>query len=426
MSLNLMALRFRTHETDKINNAQTQLPKGGHAVKAVVYHKPYEIGLDDVPDPRITDPRSVILRVTSTAICGSDLHLYHGLIPHVPEGMIIGHEFMGIVEEAGHDVKRWKRGDRILVPFPIACGECDMCRAGLWSHCVRSNPHGESGAIFGYGRPYGGFNGGQAEYVEVPYADISPIAIPDNLRDEQVLFLTDILSTAYWITDVSEIKPGDTVAVFGCGPVGQLALRCAGLMGADRLIAVDHVPYRLEMAHRLHPGVETINFEKQDPGEAIHEMTGGRGADVVIDAVGLEAEPTNLAVAAVTTMTRLGVPQLPGLRPEDQPALASVSAINWEVEAIRHGGTLGIAGVYGGKANGFPIGDIFAKGITVKTGQALVQKYLDELLGLVAEGRLHADDIITHRLSLEDAMDGYRKFSRKEDDCLKVVLYPSH
>lgn len=395
-------------------------------MKAVVYRKPYELSLETVPDPGLKDPREVIVRVTSTAICGSDLHVMHGLVPGMDDGFVLGHEFMGIVEEVGRDVRRWKKGDRILVPFPVACGECDMCRAGLWSHCVRSNPHGESGAIFGYGHAYGGIAGGQAEYVRVPYADVSPIAIPDELRDEQVLFLTDILPTAYWIVDAAGVKPGDTVAVFGCGPVGLLAQRCARFKGAERIIAVDQVPYRLRFAREHNPGVEVIDFREQDPGEAIQEMTGGRGCDVVIDAVGFEAEPTGLTISALVAMTRLGLPQLPGTRPQDQPPVASASAVKWEAEAVRHGGTIGLAGVYGGKSNGFPIGDLFAKGVTVKMGQALVQNYLCELLDHIREGRLKADDIITHEISLDEAMDGYRKFGRREDDCVKVVMHPAH
>ncbi|MGE5605114.1 MAG: zinc-dependent alcohol dehydrogenase [Bacteroidota bacterium] len=395
-------------------------------MKAVVFHRPYEIAVEDVPEPQVTDPNEVIVEVTSTAICGSDLHLFHGLVPHIPDGMIIGHEFMGRVVDTGKGVAKWKAGDRILVPFPIACGECEMCRAGLWSHCVRTNIHGESGGIFGYGDSYGGFQGGQADYVKVPYADVSPIRIPDHLTDEQVLFLTDILPTAYWIVDVCGVKPGDVVAVFGCGPVGLFAQRSAFFKGAERVFAVDHVPYRLEFAVQHNPGVEAINFKAEDPGEVILDRTGGRGADVVIDAVGFEAEPANLPIAAVAGMNRMGLPQLPGLRPEDQPALASVSAINWEIETVRHGGTLGIAGVYGAKANGFPIGDLFAKGVTVKCGQALVQNYLDELLTYIAEGRMQADDIITHILPLDEAMKGYELFSRKEDNCVKVVMHPHH
>lgn len=395
-------------------------------MKAVVYHRPYEINLETVPDPEIKDPREVILRVTSTAICGSDLHIFHGLYPRLPEGTIIGHEFMGIVEDVGKAVAKWKKGDRILVPFPIACGECDMCKAGLWSHCIRSNPSAESGAIFGHGEFYGGYPGGQSEYVRVPYADVSPIRIPDELTDDQTLFLSDILPTAYWIVDVCGVKPGDIVAVFGCGPVGILAQRCAMFKGAAQVIAVDHVRYRLDFAQQHNPEVTAINFHDQDPGEAIQEMTGGRGADVVIDAVGMEAEPTNLLISAVAGMMRAGMPQIPGLRPEDQPALSSVSAINWEIEAVRHGGTIGLAGGYGAKINGFPIGDIFAKGVTIKTGQALVQNYLPELLTHIWEGRLRADDIITHHLNLNDALKGYEIFSRKEDNCVKVVMHPHH
>ncbi|MDW7673755.1 MAG: zinc-dependent alcohol dehydrogenase [Bacillota bacterium] len=395
-------------------------------MKAVVYQKPYEITLKDVPDPEIKDPREMIVRITSTCICGSDLHLFHGLYPHMPGGTVLGHEFMGIVEEVGKDVKKWHKGDRVLVPFPISCGECEMCRAKLWTHCIRSNDKGEIGAAFGHGESYGGFAGGQAEYVRVPYADVSPIRIPDDLTDEQAIFLTDILPTAYWITDVCEVKPGDTVAVFGCGPVGLLAQRCAAFKGAERVIAVDQIPYRLEYAKRINPGVETIDFREVDPGEMIQEMTKGRGADVVIDAVGLEAEPTNPFVSTTVYMKRAGIPPLPGLRPEDQPPVSSVSAINWEIEAIRHGGTLGLAGAYGAKANSFPIGDIFSKGITIKGGQALVQNYLDELLKYIQEGKLRADDIITHTLSLEEAMEGYRKFGRREDNCIKVVMKPFH
>lgn len=393
-------------------------------MKAVIYQKPYDLTVGDVPDPIIEDPREMIVRVTSTCICGSDLHIFHGLYPHTPNGTVIGHEFVGIVEEVGRDVRKWKKGDRVLVPFPISCGECDMCRAGLWTHCIRSNIHGEIGAAFGHGESYGGFPGGQAEYVRVPYADISPLRVPDEVSDEQAVLLTDILPTAYWIVDVCGVKPGDSVAVFGCGPVGLLAQRCALFRGAKRVIAVDQIPYRLEFAQRHNPGVETINFRQQDPGEAIQEMTQGRGVDVVIDAVGLEAEPTSWAVAATVYAKRLGIPPLPGLRPEDQPAVASVSAINWEIEAIRHGGTLGLAGAYGAQANSFPVGDIFTKGITIKCGQALVQNYLHELMGYVQQGKLRVDDLITHRIPLKDALEGYQKFARREDNCIKVIMHP--
>jgi S-(hydroxymethyl)glutathione dehydrogenase/alcohol dehydrogenase len=394
-------------------------------MKAVVYRKPYTLSLENVPVPEIKDSREILLRVTSTAICGSDLHIYHGLQPMLHDGVIPGHEFMGIVEEVGKDVKRWKRGDRILVPFPIACGECIMCRTNLWSHCERSNKNGEIAAVFGHGAAYGDFQGGQAEYVRVPYADVSPLAVPEELTDEQALFVTDILPTAYWIVDAAGVKAGDSVAVFGCGPVGILAQRCAIFKGAKRVYAVDQIPYRLEYARRLNPGVETINFrDHDDPGEVIRELTDGRGVDVVIDAVGFEAEPTDFVVAAMVEMKRMGLPDLPGTRPEDQPAVASVSAINWGVKALRHGGSLGIAGVYGAKADEFPIGDVFAKGITIHCGQALVQNYTNHLLKLIQQGQLRADDIITHRLGLNDAMIGYEKFGRRIDNCLKVVMHP--
>lgn len=394
-------------------------------MKAVVYHKPYRLSLENVPEPEIQDSREMLVRVTSTAICGSDLHVYHGLQPMLHDGVIPGHEFMGIVEETGKEVKRFKRGDRVLVPFPISCGECIMCQAKLWTHCERSNTNGEVAGVFGHGAAYGSYQGGQAEYVRVPYADISPLAVPESLSDEQVLFVTDILPTAYWIVDVSGVKPGDTVAVFGCGPVGILAQRCAIFKGAKRVFAIDQIPYRLDYARNLNKGVETINFrEHDDPGEVIRELTSGRGVDVAIDAVGLEAEPTNLVVGLMAGMKVAGIPPLPGTRPEDQPAVASVGAINWEVKALRHGGSLGLAGVYGAKADGFPIGDIFAKGITIKCGQALVQNYTAELIQLIQQGKLRADDIITHRLTLDDAMIGYEKFGKRIDNCLKVVMHP--
>lgn len=396
-------------------------------MKAVVYRKPYELTLANVPDPQLKDEHEMIVRVTSTAICGSDLHLYHGLYPHCPCGTVLGHEFMGIVEEVGRGVKKWRRGDRVLVPFPIACGECEMCRKGLWSHCLFANKHPhDQGAIFGHGEDYGGIPGGQAEYVRVPFADVSPVAVPDDLNDEQVLFVTDILPTAYWITDICNVTPGATVAVFGCGPVGQLTQRCAIFRGARRVFAVDQLPYRLEYAKKLNPGVETINFREMDPGKAIKEMTEGRGVDIVIDAVGLEAEPTGLVVAAMAGMKNLGIPPLPGTRAEDNPPIASTSAMHWEVAAVRHGGTLGLAGAYGAQANGFPIGDIFLKGLTLKTGQALVQNYTEELIKHIRNGNMRADDIITHNISLQDALAGYEKFGRREDGCLKVVMHPFH
>jgi S-(hydroxymethyl)glutathione dehydrogenase/alcohol dehydrogenase len=395
-------------------------------LKAVVFHRPYHLAVEEVPDPKIEDPHDILVEVSSTAICGSDLHIYHGLVPHMHDGMVIGHEFMGRVLETGKEVNKWKKGERVLVPFPVACGECEMCRSGLWSHCVRSNVHGESGGIFGYGDSYGGYAGGQAEYVRVPYADISPIHVPDEMSDEQLLFLTDILPTAYWIVDTCGVKPGDSVAVYGCGPVGILAQRSALFKGAEQVFAIDHVPYRLKFAQEHNPGVIPINFQEKDPGETIQELTRGRGVDVAIEAVGFEAEPTNAFIAMVASMQRMGFPQIPGLRPEDQPALASVSAINWAVESLRHGGTLGLVGVYGGKANGFPIGDIFAKGITIRCGQALVQNYVEELLGYIRDGRIQCDDLITHRIDLDNALEGYNKFAKKEDNCVKVVMNTKH
>jgi S-(hydroxymethyl)glutathione dehydrogenase/alcohol dehydrogenase len=385
-------------------------------MKAVVYHKPKDMRTETVKDPEIQHPRDAILRVTSTAICGSDLHIYNGYFPQ-PKKLVMGHEFMGIVEEVGSEVKNLKRGDRVVVPFPIACGRCFFCEHGLPPHCENSNPNHygpegglisqKGGGLYGYTDLYGGYSGGQAEFVRVPFADYGPRKVPDKLNDEQALFLTDIFPTGWSAVDWAQVRGGETVAVFGCGPVGIMAQKAAWLRGAMRVIGVDIVQYRLDMAQKA-ANSETINAREMDPVEMIREMTHGRGADVCIDAVGMEADHNILQ--RVTNVLHLQV--------------GSIKAMTQCFSAVRRGGSVSVVGVYGTPYDNFPVGQIFDKGIRFATGQALVHKYIDELIKYVQEGKVTLDDIITHRFSLDDAAKGYQIFNRKEDGCVKVVLKP--
>jgi S-(hydroxymethyl)glutathione dehydrogenase / alcohol dehydrogenase len=385
-------------------------------MKAAVFHKPGNIQVDNLPDPRLEHPEDIILRVTSTAICGSDLHILNGLIPQT-RPMIMGHEFMGIVEEVGHEVSSLNKGERVVVPFPIACGTCFFCHHGLPGHCENSNPEkygpeggmttGKGGALFGYTDLYGGYSGGQAEYVRVPYANFGPRQVPADLGDEEVLFLTDILPTGYTAIDWADLKGGETVAVFGCGPVGLMAQKVAQLKGAGKVIGLDLQNYRLEAARRT-AKAETINIEQDDPVEKIREMTGGRGADVCVDAVGLEAERS--------------LPDKVGGLLHLQSG--TIAALKMAIDAVRRGGTISVVGVYGAAYDKFPLGQIFDKGINLRFGQAPVQKYIDELIDLVATGRIRLNDIISHRLGLDEAVHGYEIFKDKKDDCVKVVLQP--
>lgn len=384
-------------------------------MKAAVFHRPGKITCDEVPDPKLKEPSDVIIKVTSTAICGSDLHILNGMIPQL-KNMIIGHEFMGEVVEAGDSVRNLRVGDRVVVPFPIACGGCFFCNHGMFPHCEHSNdnygPEGgllkqKGAALFGYTDLYGGYDGGQAEYVRVPYADVGPRKVDADLTDEQVLFLTDILPTGYSAVDWANLQGGETVAVFGCGPVGLMAQKAAWLKGAGRVIAVDRLTYRLEKAVRT-TNAEVINFEEVDAVEAIREKTQGRGADVCIDAVGLEAERSTLdKLGNIVHMQR-----------------GSINALSACVSAVRRGGHISIVGVYGMSYDNFPIGQMFDKGISVRMGQAPVQHYIDELMDYVVTGRVKLDDIITHRLPLSEVSHGYDIFKNKEDDCVKVVLTP--
>ncbi len=376
-------------------------------MKAIVYGGIRDVKVKNVDDPHLKRDDDIIVRVTSAAICGSDLHLYHGIVPHVPHGFVLGHETMGIVEEKGKGVDKIRKGDRVIIPFPVACGHCWYCEHDLWSQCDNSNASGETGGIFGYGESFGGYDGGQAEYIRVPYANIGPVVVPDELTDEQVLFLTDILPTSYWGVENGRVKRDDTVVVLGCGPVGLLTMKWAAFKGVKRIIAVDWVDYRLQHAG-TYPGVEIVNIvDHDDTGEYIKEITGG-GADAVIDCVGLDGKKS--AIEMLETVVKLQA--------------GSKSAIEIAAQSVRKGGTVSMVGVYGGRYNNFPLGDFFARNITLKMGQCPAHAYVRPILELIKNGNFDATDIITHRLSLDQGKHAYEIFDKKEDNCIKVVLKP--
>ena len=376
-------------------------------MKAIVYEGIKDVKVKNVGDPQIKNSDDIIVKVTSTAICGSDLHLIHGMIPNMPKGFILGHETMGIVEETGKDVHKVKKGDRVIIPFPVSCGHCWYCEHDLWSQCDNSNTNGEVGGILGYSKTYGGYDGGQAEYLRVPYANVGPTLIPENLTDEQVLFLTDILPTSYWGVENGGVKKDDTVVVLGCGPVGLLSIKWAAFQGAKRIIAVDYIDYRLEHA-KNYSGVEVINFQHHDnTGEYIKEITHG-GADVVIDCVGMDGKMTTFEMIETALKLQGG----------------SKSAIEIATQAVRKGGTVSMVGVYGARYNMFPLGDFFARNITLKMGQCPAHTYVGRILDLIKEGKFDATDIITHKLSLDKGEHAYEIFDEKKDNCIKVVLKP--
>jgi threonine dehydrogenase-like Zn-dependent dehydrogenase len=387
-------------------------------MKAAVFHSPGNIQYDTVDDPTIQSPRDAIIKVTATAICGSDLHIYSGSLPQ-PKPMVLGHEFMGVVEETGSEVTNLQKGDRVVVPFPIACGHCFFCDHQLPGHCENSNPEyygpeggilkEKGGALFGYTDLYGGYAGGQAEYVRVPYADFGPRKVPDNLSDEQVLFLTDIFPTGYTGVDWAELQGGETVAIYGAGPVGLMAAKSAWLRGASRVWIIDVLSYRLEKARNT-TNSETILWE--DDGENVLEelraATGGRGPDVCIDAVGFEPKRDIIDRAKAVINFEKG----------------STKVLEACMSAVRRGGIVSVLGVYGVNYDNFPLGQIFDKGIILKAGQSPVHKYIDQLLSWVVDGKVVLDDIITHRLPLSEIAHGYSIFKKKEEDCVKVVLDP--
>jgi threonine dehydrogenase-like Zn-dependent dehydrogenase len=386
-------------------------------MRALVYHSSKEVKVDTVPDPVIEKPDDIILKVSATAICGSDLHLYRGKVPGMKEGDIMGHEFMGTVVETGPAVTALKKGDRVVVPFVIACGSCFFCDMTLFAACETTNPDRGTivnkkslkpgAALFGFSHMYGGVPGGQAEYVRVPNANVGPIKIPDNLQDEQVLFLSDILPTGYQAVLNADVKPGSTVAIFGAGPVGQMAAACAKMIGAEKIFMVDHHKYRLDFAQKTY-GVIPINFDEVDAAEFIIERTNFHGVDAVIDAVGFEAKGSTLETV-LTTMKIEG---------------SSGSALRQCIAAVRRGGMVSVPGVYAGPIHGFLFGDVFEKGISIKAGQTHVQRLMPELLTFIEEGKLKPDAIISHRMKLADAVKGYEIFDKKEEDCRKVVLTP--
>ena len=389
-------------------------------MKANCWYGTRNVQVTDVPDPKILNPRDAIVKVTSTAICGSDLHLYNGFVPTMKRGDVLGHEFMGEVVEVGKGVNNLTVGDRVVVPFPIACGHCSQCERDLFSLCENSNPNAWMAeklwgyspcGIFGYSHLLGGFAGGQAEYVRVPFADVGPMKVPDHLEDEKVLFLTDIFPTGYMAADVCGIQPGDVIAVWGCGPVGQFAIKSAYMLGAERVIAIDRFDYRLEMA-RNQGGAETINYEYTDVAEALKEMTGGRGPDHCIDAVGMEGHGPGLAGAYDKMKTMMML--------ETDRAYALRQAIL----ACRSGGTVSVAGVYSGFIDKFPMGAIVNRSLTIKSGQTHVHKYLRPLMDRIERGEIDPSFVITHRMKLDQAPEGFDIFSSKEDECMKIVLKP--
>jgi len=387
-------------------------------MKALTYHGSKDVRVETVPDPTLVESDDILLRVTATAICGSDLHLFHGKIPETKHGDIFGHEFMGIVEDAGSGVSAVKKGDRVVIPFVIACGKCFFCENDLFAACETTNPdEGASlrkrskmtppAALFGYSHLYGGVPGGQAEYVRVPKANVGPFVVPGSLADDKVLFLSDILPTGYQAVLNAKVQPGSTVAIFGAGPVGLMAAACARMLGAEQIFMVDSEQYRLHFAASTY-GVIPINFDDGDPSELILEKTHGRGVAASIDAVGFEAKGS-------TTETLLGTLKL---------ETSSGEVLRQCITATRRGGVVSVPGVYAGFIHGFLIGDAFDKGLTFALGQTHVHKYLPELLECIENGDLAPDIIISHRMKLAEAAEGYKLFDEKKDDCRKVVLTP--
>ncbi len=389
-------------------------------MRATVWHGKKDVRVDNVPDPQILNPRDAIVKITSTAICGSDLHLYNGFVPTMEKGDILGHEFMGEIVELGSAVTNLKIGDRVVIPFPIACGSCFFCQEKLYSVCENSNPNaalaekmwGHSPAgIFGYSHLTGGYAGGQAEYARVPFADVGAFRVPNGMTDEQVLFLSDILPTGYMAAEACEIKPGAVVAVWGCGPVGQFAMQSAYLLGAEKVIGIDRFPERLRMAREKSKAI-TLDYEEVDVATALKELTGGRGPDACIDAVGMEAHGMGLMGAYDRVKQALAVET-------DRPI-----ALREALMACRNGGVVSIPGVYGGFLDKVPFGSVMNRSLTIKTGQTHVHRYMQPLLERIQRGEIDPSVVITHRLPLDDAAYGYDIFCNKQDDCIKVVLKP--
>ncbi len=378
-------------------------------MKAVTFQGIKRVEVKDVPAPTIQKPDDIIVKITSSAICGSDLHLIHDMVPNLPQGYVIGHEPLGVVEETGPEVTKVKKGDRVVVPFNVSCGECFYCKHDLTCMCDNANPNGEGGGFFGYSDTFGGYAGGQAEYMRVPFGNFTPFRIPENceLEDEKLVLIADAASTAYWSVVNAGVKEGNTVVVLGCGPIGLLVQKFAWLCGAERVIAVDYIDYRLEHAKKYNQ-VETVNFEQhKNTGEFLKEITKG-GADIVIDCVGMDGK--------MTPMEFLGS----GLRLQS----GSLSGFVIATQAVRKGGMIQVTGVYGGRYNAFPFGDLMNRNINIRTGQAPVIPIMQTLYDLFAEGKVDPSDIITHKLPLDQASYGYEAFDTKTDHCIKVILKP--
>ncbi len=389
-------------------------------MKACCWYGKNEVRVETVPDPKIKNPRDAIVKVNLAAICGSDLHLLHGAVPCMEAGDILGHEFMGEVMDVGKENHTLQRGDRVVVPFVIACGDCFYCRNQMWSLCDNSNPnagalekmYGSSSAgLFGYSHLYGGYAGGQAEYVRVPFADVGPVKVPDSIDDEHALFLSDIFPAGYEAAENCRIQPGDTIAVWGCGPVGLFAIASAYLLGAERVIALDNDPARLRLAQNR-CGAEGLNYENFDVVEELQEMTGGRGPDACIDAVGFEAHGDTLSAFYDEAVSRIN------------PSAGRPHALRQAIQACRKGGTVSIPGLYAGSIDRFPMGAAFAKRLTLKMGQTHVHKYIRPLMSLIEQGKIDPTFPITHRLTLPEAAEGYRLFDSKQDNCVKVLIRP--
>lgn len=390
-------------------------------MKAVCWYGKHDMRVMDVPEPKILNSRDAIIRVTTTAICGSDLHPYNGYIPMMEKGDIMGHEFMGEVVELGADVKNLKIGDRVVIPFTISCGNCFFCKKDLWSLCDNSNTKPEAletiagysgAALYGYSHMYGGFAGGQAEYVRVPFADVGPLKVPDHLTDEQVLFLSDIFPTGYMAAENCNIEEGDTVAVWGAGPVGQFAVKSAFMLGAEKVVLIDHYEDRLALAKQENENLTTINFDDVEVYDKLLDLTGGRGPDSCIDAVGLEAHGTSPDAILDYVKANLYLAT-------DRP-----HALRQAIFCCRKGGTVSVPGVYGGFLDKFNFGAAFAKGLTFKMGQTHMHKYMPPLLSAIEEGRIDPTFVISHRLKLTDAPDAYSNFNTEKNQWRKVVLKP--
>ncbi|WML40954.1 zinc-dependent alcohol dehydrogenase [Neobacillus sp. OS1-2] len=378
-------------------------------MKAVTYQGIKNVQVKEVKDPEIKNADDIIVKITTSAICGSDLHLIHAMIPNLPTDYVIGHEPMGIVEEVGPEVTNLKKGDRVIIPFNVACGHCWYCTHDLTSQCDNGNPHGQGAGFFGYSETTGGYAGGQAEYMRVPFGNFTPFKIPENCEvvDEKLALLADVVPTSYWSVDHAGVKPGDTVIILGCGPVGLMAQKFAWLKGAKRVIAVDYINYRLQHAKRTNK-VEIVNFEDhENVGDYLLEITSG-GADIVIDAVGMDGKMTPLEFLASGMKLHGG----------------AMGAIVIASQAVRKGGTIQLTGVYGGRYNAFPLGDIFNRNVDIKTGQAPVIPYMPFLYNMINEGKIDPGDIITHVLPLDQAKHGYEVFDTKMEDCIKVILKP--